>query len=127
MFAIGVVTQFEAAHQTQGRLSPAAERQPERRTYRVEVEVAGPQLQDDGTLFDSERLHCLVDAAVADLHARRLDEVPFFANRHITPEEIARYLRDCLAPRLRGQGLRALLVRVWSSPQSYATSSWELI
>lgn len=124
MFAVGVVTQFEAAHALRGDFGPASRLHGH--TYRVEVEVAGPQLQQDGTLFDIGRLHDWVDEVVGDLNYRNLDELPAFAGRNTTAEEVSRYLRDVLSPRLHGQGLRSLSVRVWESPMSYAGCSREL-
>jgi len=124
MFAVGVVTQFEAAHALRGDFGPASRLHGH--TYRVEVEVVGPQLQADGTLFDIGRLRVWVDEVVGDLNYRNLDELPAFAERNTTAEEVCRYLRDVLSPRLHGQGLRSLSVRVWESPQSYAGCSREL-
>ena len=124
MFAIGVVSQFEAAHTLRGDFGPASRLHGH--TYRVEVEVSGPQLQNDGTLFDIGKLRVWVDEVVGDLHYRNLDELPAFADRNTTAEEVSRYLRDVLSPRLHGQGLRELSVRVWESPQVYATCTREL-
>jgi 6-pyruvoyltetrahydropterin/6-carboxytetrahydropterin synthase len=124
MFAVGVVTQFEAAHALHGDFGPASRLHGH--TYRAEIEVAGPQLQEDGTLFDIGKLRDWVDEVVGDLNYRNLDELPAFAGRNTTAEEVCRYLRDVLSPRLHGQGLRSLSVRVWESPVSYAACSREL-
>ncbi|MBX5444210.1 6-carboxytetrahydropterin synthase [Sphaerobacter sp.] len=125
MFAIGVVAQFEAAHRLRGDFGPASRLHGH--TYRVEVEVAGPQLNDDGTLFDLGLLRAWVDEAVGELHYQNLDDLPAFAQRNSTAEEVARFLRETLAPRLHGKGLRMLTVRVWESPQAYAACQWELL
>lgn len=124
MFAIGVVAQFEAAHRLRGDFGPASRLHGH--TYRVEVEVAGPQLQHDGTLFDLGQLRSWVDDAVGELNYQNLDELPAFAGRNTTAEEVARHLRDTLVPRLLGQGLRSLVIRVWESPQAYAACMREL-
>lgn len=124
MFTVGVVGQFEAAHQLRGDFGPAVRLHGH--TYRVEVEVAGPQLKDDGTLFDIGKLRTWLDQETAGLHYQNLDDLPAFAGRNSTAEEVARHLRDTLSPHLRGQGLRSLTVRVWESPQSYASCTREL-
>lgn len=125
MFAIGVVAQFEAAHRLRGDFGPAIRLHGH--TYRVEVEVAGPQLNEDGTLFDLGLLRAWVDEAVGELNYQNLDDLPAFAQRNSTAEEVARFLRETLAPRLHGQGLRMLTVRVWESPLAYAACQWELL
>lgn len=124
MFSIGVVAQFEAAHRLRGDFGPATRLHGH--TYRVEVEVSGPQLKDDGTLFDIGALQSWVDEVVGEMHYRDLDELPTFVGRNSTAEEVARSIRDSLAPRLLNQGLRSLTVRVWESPRSYATCDREL-
>lgn len=118
MYEIGVVAQFEAAHRLVGDFGPATRLHGH--TYRLEVRVRGARLHDDGTLYDVGRLRAAVDALVATLHYRQLDEVPGLAGQNTTAEVVARYCWDVLAPPLREAGLASLLVRVWESPQVYA-------
>jgi 6-pyruvoyltetrahydropterin/6-carboxytetrahydropterin synthase len=124
MFAIGVVTQFEAAHQLRGDFGPATRLHGH--TYRVEVEIGGPKLQPDGTLFDIGQLKAWVDAIVQELHYQNLDEHSAFSDRNTTAEELTRYVWNALAPRLDGHGLTGLQVRIRESPQAYAACSGEL-
>jgi 6-pyruvoyltetrahydropterin/6-carboxytetrahydropterin synthase len=124
MFAIGVVTQFEAAHQLRGDFGPASRLHGH--TYRVEIEVDGSKLQPDGTLFDIGTLQAWVDAIVQELHYQNLDEHSAFSDRNTTAEELARYVWNALAPRLDSHGLASLRVRIWESPQAYAVCSGEL-
>ena len=51
---------------------------------------------------------------------RDLGEVPALARRNSTAEVVAQHVFEQVAPRLRGQGLSALAVRVWESPHAYA-------
>ncbi len=124
MFAIGVVTQFEAAHQLRGDFGPASRLHGH--TYRVEIEVAGSKLQPDGTLFDIGKLQAWVDAIVQELHYQNLDEHAAFSDRNTTAEELARYVWNALAPRLDSHGLASLRVRIWESPQAFAACAGEL-
>jgi 6-pyruvoyltetrahydropterin/6-carboxytetrahydropterin synthase len=89
-------------------------------TYRLEVIVSGERLTADGVLYDIGRLREDVDALTAALHYRNLDEVAGLAGKNTTAEAVADYCWATLAPPLRRQGLAALLVRVWESPQVYA-------
>ena len=118
MYEIGVTAQFEAAHRLVGDFGPATRLHGH--TYRLEVVVSGEQLNADGVLYDIGRLREAVDALTAVLHYRNLDEVAGLAGKNTTAETVADYCWEALAPPLQGQGLAALLVRVWESPQVYA-------
>lgn len=119
MFEVGVVTQFEAAHSLRGNFGPATRRHGH--TYRVELAVRGPSLRDDGALCDIAVLQQALQEITSTLHYRDLDELPPFEGRNSTAEVVAQYLFQEIAPRLREQGLIALRVRVWESPQAYAS------
>ena len=118
MYEIGITAQFEAAHRLMGDFGPATRLHGH--TYRLEVVVRGERLNEDGVLYDIGPLREAVDALAAALHYRNLDEVPGLTGKNTTAEAVADYCWTTLAPPLRGQGLAALLVRVWESPQVYA-------
>jgi 6-pyruvoyltetrahydropterin/6-carboxytetrahydropterin synthase len=118
MFEVGVVAQFEAAHRLQGDFGPAT--RTHGHTYRVEASVRGPRLRDDGTLCDIVVVQGALQAAIAALHYRDLDELPAFAGRNTTAETVAKHLYDAIAPHLAGRGLASLAVRVWESPNAWA-------
>lgn len=119
MFEVGVVAQFEAAHRLRGNFGPAT--RAHGHTYRVEATVRGSALRDDGTLFDITVLQDAVQDVVAALHYRDLDEIAALEGRNTTAEVMALYLSEQIAPRLHGQGLGSLTVRLWESPQAYAS------
>ena len=118
MFEVGVVAQFEAAHHLHGDFGPAV--RTHGHTYRVEVAARGPSLRDDGTLFDITVLQQAVQDVIGELHYRDLDEVPSLQGRNTTAEVVARYFFERIAPRLQGENLTSLAVRIWESPQAYA-------
>lgn len=119
MFTIGIITHFEAAHRLRGDFGPATRRHGH--TYRVEVNVRGPSLRDDGTLLDLGQLQRVVETAVGALHYRDLDELEALAGRNTTAEALAQHLFAQIAPALKGQGLTALAIRLWESPHAYAS------
>jgi 6-pyruvoyltetrahydropterin/6-carboxytetrahydropterin synthase len=118
MYEVGVVAQFEAAHRLVGDFGPATRMHGH--TYRVEVVVRGERLSEDGALFDIGRLRELVDALMATMHLRDLADVPGLAGINTTAEAVADYCWATLVADLTGQGLTALLVRVWESPLAWA-------
>jgi 6-pyruvoyltetrahydropterin/6-carboxytetrahydropterin synthase len=118
MYEVGVVAQFEAAHRLVGDFGPAT--RTHGHTYRVEVAVRGETLASDGTLSDIAALQGAVNQATGDLHYRDLSELDAFEAQNSTAEAVARHLFDRIAARLDWDGLTALSVRVWESPQAYA-------
>jgi 6-pyruvoyltetrahydropterin/6-carboxytetrahydropterin synthase len=123
MFEVGVVTQFEAAHRLRGDFGPATRLHGH--TYRVEVAARGRSLRSDGTLCDVGMLQQIVDEAIAPLHYQVLDELPAFAGLNTTAEVVACQLFADVAPRLGGQGIATIVVRVWESPSVYASYEGE--
>lgn len=118
MFEVGVQTQFEAAHTLRGDFGPATRRHGH--TYSIEVTVRGSDLRPDGTLLDIGLLQRLVQAAIAPLHYRDLDELDAFRERNSTAEMVAVYLWERIGPSLAGETLDSLAVRVAESPQAFA-------
>jgi 6-pyruvoyltetrahydropterin/6-carboxytetrahydropterin synthase len=118
VYEVYVAAQFEAAHRLLGDFGPATRLHGH--TYRIEVLVRGERLKDDGSLYDVGRLREVVGELAASLNFRDLNDVPDLADVNTTAEMVARYCWDRLAPCLHGQGLDALTVRIWESPQVYA-------
>src|SRR5919202_2644059 len=105
-FEVGVVGQFEAAHRLHGNFGPATRMHGH--TYRVELQVGGGALRDDGTLCDISLLKNALDAEIATLHLRDLDEIPALQGRNTTAEIVANHLFDRLRARFKGQKLSRL-------------------
>jgi 6-pyruvoyltetrahydropterin/6-carboxytetrahydropterin synthase len=118
MYEIYVAARFEAAHRLVGDFGPAT--RTHGHTYRMEVIVRGKHLGDDGTLYDIGELEQAVEGLAGSMHYRDLNEIPGLAEVNTTAEEVASYCWDRLAEPLRGQGLDALTVRIWESPDAYA-------
>jgi 6-pyruvoyltetrahydropterin/6-carboxytetrahydropterin synthase len=119
VYEIGVSTQFEAAHRLIGDFGPATRMHGH--TYRLDVAVRGERLKEDNTLYDIGKLRPAVETVAAELHYRDLNEVAGLESVNTTAEAVASYIWERLASNLRGQGLTGLRVRVWESPQVYAS------
>jgi len=89
--------------------------------YRVEVCVAGEQLQANGMLLDFGRLKELCDAILGELDHRLLNELPPFSARNATSENLARYIHDHVRQALTGTCATVRSVRVWETPGQSAT------
>jgi 6-pyruvoyltetrahydropterin/6-carboxytetrahydropterin synthase len=118
MFEVGVVAQFEAAHQLRGDFGPAA--RVHGHTYRVEVAARGSKLAADGTLYDIGALRRALGLVTGRLDYQNLDEVEGLRDENTTAETVARYIWTSLVAELESAGLQTLAVRVWESSQVWA-------
>jgi 6-pyruvoyltetrahydropterin/6-carboxytetrahydropterin synthase len=124
-FEVGVVAQFTAEHHLVGDFGPAS--QPHSHDYRVEACVSGAGLRPDGTLFDITELQAALAAAMRDLGDHDLNQVADLATPNPTAEVVARYIYHRVAVALAPQALARLAVRVWESPEAYASYNDELV
>ncbi|HET9530816.1 MAG TPA: 6-carboxytetrahydropterin synthase [Blastocatellia bacterium] len=118
MFEIGVIDEFEAAHSLAGDFGPAT--MLHGHTYRVEVRVEAPEIDETGTFYDIGRLRRDLRAALDELHYRNLNEVAAFAGANTTAETVARYIFSRMEPQLRDASAASLKVTVWESPSVFA-------
>jgi 6-pyruvoyltetrahydropterin/6-carboxytetrahydropterin synthase len=88
--------------------------------YRVELTVAGDDLDERGMLVDFAELKSLCDGVIADLDHRNLNDLPAFAERNPSSENLARYLYERIAQGLPGS-VRIRSVRVYESSGSWVT------
>jgi 6-pyruvoyltetrahydropterin/6-carboxytetrahydropterin synthase len=87
--------------------------------YELDVEVDGDIDPETGYVLDTGILKRLVDETItAELDHRNLNlDVPWFAERIPSAENIAVYCWERLAPRLPRGRLRRL--RLWETPRNY--------
>src|ERR1700761_174786 len=81
-------------------------------TYVVDATFRRPSLDDDNLVVDIGRAASQLNAVLADLNYRNLDEIPEFAGLNTSTEVMARIVADRLAERVRagelGKGARGL-------------------
>ena len=118
MFEVGIVTQFEAAHQLHGNFGPAT--RVHGHTYRVEVIARGPTLRTDGTLCDMGLLQNLTREVVDTLHYQNLNDLPEFVGKNTTAEIVSRYIFEQIVPGLSLARDTTITVRVFESPSAWA-------
>ena len=123
-FEVGVVGHFTAQHHLVGDFGPAS--LPHSHDYRVEASVTGLALRPDGTLFDITILQNALSAVITELREGDLNEIPALADPNPTAEVVARFFFKRLKTMLSHEGLRTLEIRVWESPDAYASYTDEL-
>ena len=120
MFELKIVTRFAAAHQ----LKMVAQKceNLHGHNWRVEVRVAGKELNRAGVLVDFGELKKHVAQIMDTLDHRFLNEADFFSD-DIPPssENIALYIARQLEIRLDGSEARVTRVSAWESEDACAT------
>jgi 6-pyruvoyltetrahydropterin/6-carboxytetrahydropterin synthase len=124
-FEVGVVAHFGARHHLVGDFGPASA--VHEHAYTVQIGARGQHLRADGTLFDITRLQVALNAVLADLEGRDLNELPALAAPNPTAEVVARYFVERVATQLSAQGLTELEARVWESPEAYGSYTGALV
>ena len=119
-FEISTTREFAAAHALRlydGSLEPV-----HGHNWRVRATVAAPGLDAIGVVMDFHALERLVDAILAPLHNRHLNEVPPFAGAGLNPsaENVALHVGRTLAPSLPA-AVRLTSVEVWETSTNRAT------
>lgn len=95
MYTVTVRDHMMIAHSFKGEVFGPAQRL-HGATYVVDVEMARPDLDDNGIVVDIGRAGDTLKRILADINFRNLDEVPAFVGRNTTTEFLARYVFDAM-------------------------------
>jgi 6-pyruvoyltetrahydropterin/6-carboxytetrahydropterin synthase len=120
MFELKVVTHFAAAHQ----LKMVAKKceNLHGHNWKVEVCVAGENLNDAGVLVDFGELKQNVSEIMAKLDHNFLNELDHFDdNNPPSSENIALYIANSLQTMLKNPEVRVTSVTAWESENACAT------
>lgn len=104
---------FSAAHRLRmydGRFEPL-----HGHNWHVEAHYEGRRLDRIGVVADFTELQARLRAVLAPLHDRCLNDLPIFARRNPSAENVARHIFDSLA-KFAPRGVRLTRVRVWEAP-----------
>ena len=116
MFEITTTRSFSAAHAL--RLYDGSVEPLHGHNWRVKVTVAASRLDAIGVVMDFHELERLVDAILAPLHNRHLNDVePFTGELNPSAENVALHIGRSLS---LGQSARLLSVEVWETDTNSA-------
>jgi len=127
MYSLAVSGHFMIAHSFVGEMFGPAQ-QLHGATYAAEMEVRRSDLDGNGLVCDIGRAKSLLDAVLAELDYRNLDDQPAFRGRNTTTEflagEIFRRLKARIAEGALGPGtagaLASLRIMLRESPIAWA-------
>lgn len=118
MFELKVVTDFAAAHQL-AMVTQKCENL-HGHNWKVEVNVAGQELNDAGVLIDFGVIKTHIREIVGGLDHRFLNDMSCF-DGNPSSERIAVYIARRLGEMMSDTGLRVSSVAVWESNDACAT------
>ena len=120
MYELKVVTDFAAAHQ----LKMVAEKceNLHGHNWKIEVCVAGENLNNAGVLIDFGELKQYISEIIARLDHKFLNELDYFHDDNPpSSENIARYIADALQSMINNSDVKVIRVTSWESENACAT------
>ena len=127
MYSVTVRDHFMIAHSFRGEVFGPAQRL-HGATYVVDVTFSRRELDADGVVVDIGLASQRLDAVLAPLRYRNLDEDPAFAGRNTTTEVLARAIFDRLAGEIgdgklgaNARGIAALRVTLRESHAAWGS------
>jgi 6-pyruvoyltetrahydropterin/6-carboxytetrahydropterin synthase len=108
LYRITVNACFRAGHQLDifGTVEPMHEHD-----WQVEAAIGGEKLDENGLLFDFNRVKEMLDESVSRLKDRKLEDCEVFKGKNTSAENVAEYIYRTLKPQLPAD-LRLLYVEV---------------
>jgi 6-pyruvoyltetrahydropterin/6-carboxytetrahydropterin synthase len=114
-FEITITRDFSASHQLRlydGSLEPL-----HGHNWHVIVTVAAMKLDSIGVVMDFHELQRLLDAIIAPMHNRHLNDLAAFAQRNPSAENVAAYIAESL---VLPTGVALERVETWETPDCRA-------
>ena len=89
MYTISVTTAFRAGHQLKLRSAVESEHIHD---WIVEAAIGGQSLDNDGMLFDFNKLKKILDEITGPFNGKKLEDLQCFKNMNTSAENIAKYI-----------------------------------
>ena len=119
MFEVSVEYTFAAGHALRGYKGKCEN--VHGHNYKVQLVVAGEQLDATGLLMDFVEVRKNIKELVERLDHRFLNDIPPFDKLNPSAENIAKYFSDELEPFVLNRGLRLNAVTIWETDTTSAT------
>lgn len=119
MYTVAVERSFVAQHFLFGG-DWGPENQPHSHSYKVEVQLQGPTLDEHGYLVDIVDLEFHLDEIVAYFRDRTLNDMGEFQGMNPSIEHFSRIFCHKLRQRLKAPNLQAIRVIIWETDIAWA-------
>lgn len=120
MYTLAITRAFPARHFLVGG-DWGPENEPHVHEYRVEVRLEADRLDRHGYIVDICELEDRLDELVARYRDRLLNDLPEFAERNPSLERFSRFFFDHLTEKLGRRWFASLEVRLWETPEAWAS------
>jgi 6-pyruvoyltetrahydropterin/6-carboxytetrahydropterin synthase len=119
MFELKVINHFAGAHQ----LKMVAKKceNLHGHNWKIEVRIAGKQLNDAGVVMDFGEIKQHVSAIMNTLDHKFLNELEWFQDGNPSSENIAKYIADALQDKIKAPDVSIASVTAWESDDACAT------
>ncbi|MFI5332325.1 MAG: 6-carboxytetrahydropterin synthase QueD [Desulfobaccales bacterium] len=119
MYELKIITQFAAAHRLENFNGKCEALHGH--NWKVEVFLAGEQLDEAGLLVDFGVIKARTNALLEEIDHKYLNELEAFREQNPSSENLARYLFERLSATMIRDGVRVSRVNVWESDTSCAS------
>jgi len=123
MYELKIITQFAAAHRLENFYGKCEGLHGH--NWKVEVFLAGEQLDEAGLLMDFGVIKARTNALLEEVDHKYLNELEAFREQNPSSENLARFLFERLSGDLNRDGVRVCRVNVWESDTSCASYFWD--
>jgi 6-pyruvoyltetrahydropterin/6-carboxytetrahydropterin synthase len=114
MYTTAVKRDFVAQHYLIGG-DWGAENEKHSHHYQVEVQLMGATLDQHGYLVDIVDITQAIEALIAQLRDRTLNDLPEFADLNPSIEHLARIVCHSFVQRLRTPNISCVRVQIWEN------------
>ena len=128
MFEVTIIKTFSSAHQLADIGGKCEELHGH--NFKVEVTVGAPNLNSDGLLIDFRLVKKWLKDILDEMDHQHLNDLPFFAGKNPSSENIAHYIYTSLQPKVKKENVKVLRVKVWESENAAVTivnSGWWMV
>lgn len=119
MYELKIITRFAAAHRLENFYGKCEGLHGH--NWKVEVFLAGEQLDEAGLLVDFGVIKARTNALLEEIDHKYLNELEAFREQNPSSENLARYLFNRLTTALNRDGVQVTRVNVWESDNSCAS------
>lgn len=119
MFEVTIIKTFSAAHLL-AEIGGKCE-ELHGHNFKVEVSVGAPDLNSEGILVDFRQVKKWLKDILDRMDHQHLNDLPFFAGKNPSSENIAHYVYQEMDLRVKERALKMMQVRVWESETAVVT------
>lgn len=119
MFEVTIIKSFSAAHLL-AEIGGKCE-ELHGHNFKAEVTVGADKLNEEGILIDFRLVKKWLKDILDRMDHQHLNNLPFFAGKNPSSENIARYIYQEMQTKVQEAGVKALSVKVWESESAVVT------